>query len=146
MIDTIALWFHRAKPEPLDRDRDIQIGVDAEEVAEMLETLKGRDVFSDGLIRQAEDAMKRLATGLKTGMAQAVIVDREGYLDACCDKIVTATGCAALAGMHIAMALEEVNSSNWSKFDADGQPIFDEDGKIAKNPETYRKANLKGMF
>lgn len=146
MIDTIALWFHRAKPKPLDRDVDIQLGCDAEEVSELLETLRGRDMFSDGLIRQAEEAMKRLATGLKTGMASAVIVDREGYLDAVCDKIVTATGCGVLAGMHVSAAVDEVNSSNWSKFDADGQPIFDENGKIAKNPETYRKANLKGMF
>ena len=37
-----------------------------------------------------------------------------------------------------------VSRSNWSKF-VDGQPQFDENGKIAK-PSTYRKPDLTGCL
>lgn len=123
----------------------IQLGVHSEECAEMLETIRGKDMFSEKLVNDAEEALKKLATALKTGMASVVITDRKEFLDACCDQIVTSTGCAHFAGMHIAAAVEEVNSSNWSKFDENGLPIFDANGKIAKNPATYKKPDLTGM-
>lgn len=146
MIDMIALWFSRAKPTPTDRDFEIQVGVHAEEVSEMLETMRGKDMFSEKLVNDAEEAMKKLATALKTGMAGVVITDRKEFLDACCDQIVTATGSAHFAGMHIAAAVDEVNSSNFSKFDENGMPIFDANGKIAKNMATYKKPDFTGMY
>ena len=44
--------------------------------------------------------------------------------------------------MNIVDAMDEVNDSNFSKFDNTGNPIFDENMKVAKGPN-YRKANLK---
>jgi predicted HAD superfamily Cof-like phosphohydrolase len=146
MIDMIALWFSRAKPNPTDRDFEIQVGVHAEEVSEMLETMRGKDMFSEKLVNDAEEAMKKLATALKTGMASVVVTDRKEFLDACCDQIVTATGSAHFAGMHITAAVDKVNQSNWSKFDENGMPIFDANGKIAKNMATYKKPDLSGLY
>jgi predicted HAD superfamily Cof-like phosphohydrolase len=60
-------------------------------------------------------------------------VDRQELLDALCDQIVTAVGVAHMFGMDIESALNEVNASNWSKF-VDGNPVFNEHGKIAKGP------------
>jgi hypothetical protein len=42
-------------------------------------------------------------------------------------------------------ALRRVNGSNWSKFNDDGQPIFDENGKIAKGPR-YERPDLTGLY
>jgi hypothetical protein len=45
--------------------------------------------------------------------------------------------------MRTAEAVEEVNRSNWSKFEQEtGQPIFSPYGKIVKGP-SYRAPNLK---
>lgn len=43
-------------------------------------------------------------------------------------------------GFDIVGALQEVNRSNWSKFE-NGEPIFDENGKIKKGPN-YRPPDL----
>jgi hypothetical protein len=51
-----------------------------------------------------------------------------------------------MAGMNVPEALNRVNTSNFSKFDANGFPIFDENGKIAKNLATYKKADLEGLY
>ena len=58
-----------------------------------------------------------------------------------CDQIVTAVGVAHCAGMKIVDGLHEVNRSNWSKFDENGEPILDETRKIIKGPN-YTKPDL----
>jgi hypothetical protein len=42
-------------------------------------------------------------------------------------------------------AVQEVNASNWSKFNYKGYPEFDENGKVKKGAN-YRQPNLKGMY
>ena len=60
------------------------------------------------------------------------------------DQVVTAIGVAHCAGMKGAAAVDQVNLSNWSKFTEDGEPIFNETGKIAKGPR-YMPPNLDGL-
>lgn len=143
-VAEIAKWIAKAKPAPTARDLDIQLGVHFEEVAEHLDTLQGADEYTNLALSEVKAHTVYLATGLKSGKLSVLIRDREEYLDACADQIVTATGSAVLAGMQIAKAVQIVNASNWSKF-KDGEPIFDANGKIAKNPETYVKADLRGL-
>jgi hypothetical protein len=47
--------------------------------------------------------------------------------------------------MQATEAVRRVNQSNWSKFDKDGQPIRDKDGKIAKGPD-YKQPDLEGLY
>jgi hypothetical protein len=47
--------------------------------------------------------------------------------------------------MNIVEAINRVNSSNWSKYNADGKPIFNEHGKIAKGPN-YAPPDLEGLY
>ena len=54
-----------------------------------------------------------------------------------CDQIVTAIGVGYMLDFDMVGALTEVNSSNWSKFE-DGEPIFDENGKIAKGKDYFK--------
>ncbi len=60
--------------------------------------------------------------------------DQLEQLDALCDIIVTCVGKAYLNGWDIVGAMQEVNRSNFSKFE-NGKPIFREDGKIMKGPD-----------
>ena len=145
MIDLITLWFKRAKPTSAHRDLEVQMGAHFEEVHEMLETVQGKDDSTELLLKDAREAMKKLATALKSGTGSVGISDRKEYLDACCDQIVTAVGSAHFAGMQIVEAVGRVNSSNWSKFDDNGQPIFDAKGKIAKGPR-YAPPDLEGLY
>lgn len=135
-ISTIKLWFERAVPTPTDKNRAVQIGVHYEESSEML------DATTDSF--EAEE-LHSLAGRYKSGREIVVVRDKQELLDSLCDQIVTAIGVAHMFGFDITGALNEVNRSNWSKFLADGTPLFDENGKIAKNPLTYSKPDLSAF-
>lgn len=134
MTDTsmITLWHQRARPQPTERDFDIQVGVHLEEVVEMLNALDGNDAESRNKINTVAYVMSGLAEGLKAGTYSAYALNRKEVLDSLCDQIVTSIGVAHCAGMNIGKGLDIVNSSNWSKFDEQGQPIFDANGKVKK--------------
>jgi NTP pyrophosphatase (non-canonical NTP hydrolase) len=138
-ISIIKLWFERAVPNPTDKNRAVQIGVHFEEVAEMAEAIREDKVHEK--LAYIADFHKRLNQGFAT---DDPLVNRKELLDSLCDQIVTAVGVAHMFGMDIAGALSEVNRSNWSKF-IDGQPVFNEHGKIAKGPE-YTPPNLDSFL
>jgi hypothetical protein len=134
-IATVRLWFQRAMPEPTDRQRATQVGCHIEEYAEML------DAF--GMCSTRE---RKLSERIKNTAELCPLEDpaeRVELLDALCDQIVTAVGIAHAFKLDIAAGLAEVNASNWSKFDENGQPMFQPNGKIAKGPN-YRKPDLRG--
>lgn len=131
-ISIIKLWFERAVPNPTDKNRAVQIGCHFEEVAEMADSLG-----ASGDPHDLAELYKREMDDWNP----AEVVNRKELLDALCDQIVTAVGVAHMFGMDIGGALSEVNRSNWSKF-LDGQPIFNEHGKIAKG-ESYTPPNLE---
>ena len=141
MIDNITLWHKRARPEPTEKDFDVQLGCHIEEFVEMLDSLTIRAEGFDKVI----DALEDVANGLKAGTLTVSSVDRGELLDSLADQIVTAVGVGHCAKMDMNAAVQEVNDSNWSKFNYKGFPEFDENGKIKKG-ERYRKPNLKGMY
>lgn len=145
MIDLISLWFKKAVPVTSEKTFQVQLGVHFEEVAECVQALEGLDPMACMHLVAARDALTSLGEALKSGKIAVKISDRGEFLDACADQIVTSTGVAYMANMNIVGAVAEVNSSNYSKF-RDGEAVFDANGKIAKNPETYRKPNLVGMY
>ena len=69
-------------------------------------------------------------------------IDKVELLDSLCDQIVTALGVGYDLGFDMEGALWEVIKSNYSKFDDDGNPIFDENMKISKS-NNYFKPNLE---
>lgn len=139
-IESIELWHRRARPEPTAVNFGVQLGCHFEEINEMLDTLK-----FDGGYGNLRYELKLLASRLKTGEEVATIVDRKEFLDAAADQIVTAVGIGHCAGMRTAESIAEVNRSNWSKFDENGNPIFNADGKIMKGPN-YKAPNLEGLY
>lgn len=143
-LSTTELWFKRAVPKPNAKVANVQMGVHFEEVVEMLVELKGTNADSEDAVQAALAAVKDLAEGLKSGVYSVNVIDRVRLLDALIDQIVTSTGVGYMLDMRVGAGLTEVNGSNFSKFDDDGQPIFLPNGKIGKGPN-YRKADLTGM-
>lgn len=145
MTDPIELWHHKCRPHPSEHDFNVQLGCHFEEIAEMLESLSSPSMTCCEDLDKAQAIASNLAHSLKTGRYQVDITDRQEFLDAVADQIVTGVGAAYCAGMMPTEALRRVNSSNWSKFDADNQPIRDANGKIAKGPR-YAPPDLEGLY
>jgi predicted HAD superfamily Cof-like phosphohydrolase len=138
-IESIALWHKRARPTPTDQDFDVQLGCHLEEVAEMIETLRFTHKSGSGVELPGKNSMvyqqvKDFADGLKSGRITAQIADRRGLADALADQVVTSVGVGHTAHMKITRAVDIVNTSNWSKFSPEGEPYFDQNGKVLKGP------------
>ena len=129
-------WFSKAKPEPTSGDFIVQLGVHFEEVAECLASLTPECYESEHLLAKAYSAIHEFADALKATKKTGFSVfprDAVEFLDSLGDQIVTAVGTAYMRDLKIVPTMEEINRSNWSKFDDDGNPIFKDSGKIAKS-------------
>ena len=146
-IDLTKMWHERARPEPLPVHLNIQAGVHFEEAMEMVAVMTGVDEYSNQLLDRLHTALTVVSLGLKHGTIkfQVNLENREEFLDSLADQIVTAVGVGHCAKMNIVEAVRRVNSSNFSKYNDDGQPIFNEQGKIIKGPN-YKAPDLEGLY
>lgn len=134
MIDSIALWHKRARPNPDHDAFNVQLGCHMEEFGEMLASLKGEDGISSNKLASMAYQVMQMAEGFKRGAFSAYAEDQVELLDSLADQIVTAVGVGHCAKLNMVKAVEIVNTSNWSKYDSNGNPLFDENGKITKGP------------
>ncbi len=145
-MKSIELWHKRARPEPDEKDFNVQLGCHLEEIVEMLASLDAQIASGEFLLWKVTYDLNTLATELKQGKVTCKLRDRREFLDSLADQIVTAIGAGYCAGMQVPEAVEEVNRSNWSKFDQEtGLPIFNEHGKIIKG-SAYSPPDLKGLY
>jgi predicted HAD superfamily Cof-like phosphohydrolase len=140
--EAIELWHKRARPEPTDKDFNVQLGCHFEEIEEMMRSLDAND---DELWTDVRLQILVLSKLLKINELKVTVNDRKEFLDSIADQVVTGIGAAYCAGMKGAAACERVNTSNWSKFDENGQPIRDANGKITKGPN-YQPPVLDGLY
>lgn len=146
MTDTlreIEIWHERARPAPTAENFSVQLGCHFEEVAEMLECINFGNEEGDRVMSNIYDALCDLSSALKAGNIKVLVDNRTEFLDSLSDQVVTAVGVAHCAGMNMTEACKRVNASNWSKF-VDGQPVFNEAGKIKKGPD-YVPPDLRGL-
>jgi hypothetical protein len=143
-IDIIKIWHSKARPNPVNKDFQVQLGCHLEEIGEMLEQLAGVDEFSHALVVRATAVIHKLAEALKHGNAAVHILDRCQFLDSLADQIVTSTGVGHCARMNITEAVRRVNDSNWTKT-VNGEFVRDMHGKIQK-PEGYKPPDLTGLY
>jgi hypothetical protein len=141
-VELIELWHQRARPTPSKQDFNVQVGCHFEEIAEMMDTMECSDHAEWRMLKRDIELMSKR---LKANAVVVNIVFRKDCLDSLCDQQVTAIGVAHCAGMKAAPALWRVNASNWSKYDKNGQPTFNEQGKIAKGPD-YQEPDLEGLY
>lgn len=57
--------------------------------------------------------------------------------DALTDLLYVVYGAGHAFGINLDVAFNNVHSSNMSKFDEDGNPIYREDGKVLKGPNYF---------
>lgn len=139
-IEKVIDWFKAAKPNPTEKDKATQIGAHFEEVAEMMAALSCNSVKACQISQEfyACEAIDKDIDGEDIELPKNWEID---LLDSLCDQIVTAIGVGYMMGFDMVGALDEVNKSNWSKFDENGNPIFNKNGKIVKG-ENYFKPDL----
>lgn len=139
-IEKIINWFKAAKPNPTEKDKATQIGAHFEEVSEMMQVLLCNSTQVHQISEEfyTSSAINKDTDGKVMKMPENWEID---LLDSLCDQIVTAIGVGYMMGFDMVGALKEVNLSNWSKFDENGNLIFNENGKIVKG-ENYFKPNL----
>ncbi len=144
ILSTTVAWFQRVfyGRKPTEQNTTTQTGVHFEEVAEMLDEMRGMNSTINVLIDSARRANHDLAEYLKANPGCFEIRDRVKFLDAICDQIVTGAGTGTLFDMDVVGALNAVNKSNWSKFSIDGNPIFDPDTMKVKKGPNYQIADL----
>jgi predicted HAD superfamily Cof-like phosphohydrolase len=145
MTDPIEIWHQRCRPTPSVADFNVQLGCHFEEIAELIETLSSGSEEACDTLDRLHSNLTLLAMSLKQGRYQIDIEDRQEFLDATADQVVTGIGAAYCAGMQPTEALRRVNASNWSKFDENNKPIKDGNGKIAKGPR-YQPPVLEGLY
>lgn len=145
MIESIALWFRRVKPKPTYEDLQTQLGCHFEEMAELVDEMQVTDMNHKLLLGETADLLERISVLLKEKHMLVRLQDRQNFLKELCDTIVTAVGVAHCSDMAITSAMEEVSRSNWSKFDENGNPVYDKNGKVKKGSR-YSPPDLEGMY
>lgn len=143
-----ANWLAAAGKEIHNPDHiSTQLACHLEELREQVELIRAsQDGAAEVLARVVSD-LEYLATAGKEGRVMYHIPThmRTEFLKELCDGKVTTDGVAFLMGADMDEADKRVIDSNWSKFDANGKPVFLPGGKIAKS-ERYKKADLKGLM
>lgn len=132
-------WFEQAIPEPTIEQACIQIGCHYEEIYEMASCLFDAHAM-DATYDHSTDYKEAREKSLEK-LSNMPASTKEELLDSLVDQIVTAVGVGHMLGMDVLRAIEEVNRSNFSKFE-NGKAVFDENGKITKG-KNYVKQNLK---
>ena len=132
ITDTVN-WFKQAKPNPTAKNIYVQIGCHFEEVCEMLQAMNLTDTPAYRGLKALSDECKQLAKDCLNKDLERVVEswDKLALLDSLADQYVTGMGVGYMMGFEMQGAINEVNRSNYSKFE-NGKPIFDKYGKIAQ--------------
>lgn len=131
-------WFNLAVPHPTYDNMRMQLACHIEEFREMLDELEF-DGTTESDRAVAISVLTAMEKKLKAKQANVLTPKRPGkFLDSLCDQRVTAIGVGHMFGFDIDGAIDATDDANFSKF-VNGQPIFNEQGKIAKGPDWYER-------
>lgn len=140
-----AEWLHAAGKRRNNPDHlSVQIGCDAEEIAEWYECVRVSNDDWDEVRRRIVRDLISLGNALKSGkiIGHIPVHLRVDALDALCDRDVTANGVAYLSNMDKESGDIAVLDSNDSKLNEDGTAVILKGGKIGKAPG-YNPPDLK---
>jgi len=140
-------WFKQALPNPTATNFTVQLGCHLEELVETLAALSFDTAEPELRLDSARTlvGLVALAEALKKGRIYVSgVTSNSELIDGLADQHVTLTGLAHIVNLDFDGAKAEVDRSNFSKF-VEGQPIFNENGKIAKGPN-YVPPNLESFI
>ena len=93
---------------------------------------------NDKIINLRLDLIREELSELKEAIEKK---DIKEIADALTDILYVTYGAGHAFGINLDKCFEEVQNSNMSKLGSDGQPIYNEHGKVMKGPD-YFKPNL----
>lgn len=97
---------------------------------------------NEELIQLRVDLIDEEFSELKEAISKKDIV---GVADALTDILYVTYGAGDVFGIDLDECFNDVHSSNMSKLDENGDPIFRDDGKVLKGPN-YRPPNLEKII
>ncbi len=105
--------------------------------------VKTKPSFSSDKINKLRlDLIKEELTELTEAMNNKDLLE---VADALTDILYVTYGAGHAFGINLDKCFEEIQSSNMSKLDENGKPIYNEHGKVMKGPN-YFKPNLKKII
>ena len=105
--------------------------------------VKKKSSFSTDKINKLRyDLIEEELEELKVAMKNKDLLE---VADALTDILYVTYGAGHAFGINLDKCFEEVQSSNMSKLDENGKPIYDEAGKVMKGPK-YFKPNLNKIL
>jgi predicted HAD superfamily Cof-like phosphohydrolase len=140
-IDRCMEFFRKGFPRRNAKSFRTQLGVFCEEIAETLDSIESTNSQDNQNIINFVKVVKDFSDYLKKTDCELIVANRLELADGLADTMVTAIGVAYGSGINIEGAFNNVVSSNLTKFDDNGYPILDENGKIVKS-NNYRKPEL----
>jgi len=97
---------------------------------------------TDKINKLRYDLIKEELGELKEAMENKDLLE---VADALTDILYVTYGAGHAFGINLDKCFEEVQNSNMSKLDENGNPIYNEDGKVMKGPK-YFKPDLKKLI
>ena len=140
-IERTKEWFEKVFPNPTIQNAIVQLSVHFEEVGEALDAL---GLPSNEIHQVAKDLREGSYNDFIKHQLENTDVRKE-LLDALGDQQVTLVGSAHTLNMDLIGALDEINRSNFTKFDENENPIYNEFGKVAKS-ERYIPPDLTSFI
>ena len=102
--------------------------------------IKKKPMFpNENIVRLRYNLIKEELNELKTAFEEKNLLE---VADALTDILYVTYGAGHSFGINLDKCFEEVQKSNMSKLGKDGNPIYNDQGKVMKGPN-YFKPNLK---
>lgn len=98
----------------------------------------------DCIEEEAKELFQAIFTWISTSDSEESKVEKAHTIKELADLIYVCYQLAAFLTVDIDEALDRVHNSNMSKLDDDGQPIFNEHGKVMKGPN-YKEPDLSDL-
>ena len=152
-INSIVGWHAKCRPTPSQVDASATLGCHFEEITEMADAMiliPGQtEAFENELIEFINRG-NVIANTLKANQSGIDFFNipreiRLDLIDSYMDQLVTVLGSAYTQHYDVLGAAYEVDRGNYSKFDLDGNPIFNENKKVMKG-EFYQKPVLDSFI
>ena len=152
-IKSIVGWHSKCRPTPSQVDASATLGCHFEEITEMADAMiliPGQTEEFEARLIAFIDHGKAIADMLKANQSgidffNIPVKIRRDLIDSYMDQLVTVLGSAYTQHYDVLGAAYQVDRGNYSKFDLDGNPIFNENKKVMKG-EFYRKPVLDSFI
>ena len=146
-MTTVGQWDGESKlssPKPKDEKElatyKLRLKLSIEETFELFEAMLTEDAY-----KPFELLLGSINVGIESLTLEHLDIDPVAIFDSLVDQDYVNIGFANILGLDMEAGFKEVQRSNMTKLDKDGNPIFREDGKLLKS-DLYVEPDLDTVF